>query len=205
MLLCDIGNTTVSIYDGKQVSKKLTRYFKPSTIKEEICYICVNPALKESIRSHSNWIDLASRVDYASYYPTMGIDRIMACEAVSDGVVVDAGSAITVDLVRGGKFEGGFIYPGVVAMQNAYKKISSQLDSSFNFELSLDKMPKNTQDAITYGFIAPLVKEVLSHKLSIYLCGGYADDLASFFSDAKVDELLVFKGMQKFIRKASLC
>ncbi len=204
MMLCDVGNTNYTFYSSDGVFRKFVEYFDASTIKEEVFYICVNPLIKQHLRELDNWIDISSRVDMSKYYPTMGIDRIMVSEAINDGVVIDAGSAITLDIVENGVYKGGFIYPGKRAMHKAYESISPLLAYSFNFELDLDKMPKNSEDAISYGFIKPLYSEAMSHKKQIYLCGGDALEFSKIFKDAIVDDELVFRGMKKFI-KGSIC
>ena len=129
----------------------------------------------------------------------MGVDRIFACEAIQNGVIVDAGSAITVDVVRDGKFQGGFIYPGINAMTKTYENISPALAYSFNFDVDLDRLPKNSQDAISYGFLKTLYSEVISYDMEIFLTGGDALELKKIFSDAIMDEILIFKGMKKII------
>ena len=132
MLLCDIGNTSFHFFNGKEDYRKDVKSFDSSTITEEVFYICVNPQLREVLKLLKNWVDLSLHVDLSKYYETMGIDRIMACEAISDGIVIDAGSAITVDIVKDGIYQGGFIYPGIKVMSQTYKNISSVLDYSFN-------------------------------------------------------------------------
>lgn len=205
MLLCDIGNTSYHFYSDKGTYKKESRNFQAEEIQERVYYICVHPKIKNELKGLQNWIDLGEYVDYTPYYETMGIDRVVACEAVDDGLIVDAGSAITVDLMKGGVFCGGFIYPGVQAMQKCYANISSALEYSFNYELDLDIMPKNSQDALSYGFLKPLYRELISHKKQIYLTGGDAHTFAKFLPDASIDQELLFKGMKKIIQKAGLC
>jgi len=205
MLLCDIGNTSFHFYDGKKDYKKDVTSFDSSSIDEKVYYICVNPKLKEVLHILKNWVDLAEYIDMNKYYNSMGIDRIMACEAVDNNIIIDAGSAITVDLVKNSKFEGGFIYAGVSAMEKTYKDISSALDYSFNFECDLDIMPKNSRDAISYGYLKTLYSEVISHEMQIVLTGGDAQKLASVFPTAKVDDKLIFTGMRKIIKKANIC
>lgn len=196
MLLCDIGNTSYHFLKDEQDYKESVITFDPSSIKEEIFYICVNPQIKERLQGLKNWIDLSTYVDMTQYYTTMGIDRIFACEAVKNSVVVDAGSAITVDVVKDGMFEGGFIYPGVKAMGQTYKNISSALEYPFNFELDLKKLPKNSVDAISYGYLKTLYNEVVSYDIEIVLTGGDAENFLSLFPKARLDEKLIFKGMK---------
>ena len=205
MLLCDIGNTSYHFFNNTKDYKEETSSFNPATIKERVYYICVNPHAKMILKTHDNWIDLSGHVEISRYYETMGVDRIFACEAIENGIVIDAGSAITVDVVKNGRFEGGFIYPGLQAMSQTYRNISSALDYSFNFELDLDKMPKNSQDAISYGYLKTLYSEVMSHNMELYLTGGDAKKFAHIFPHAKIDETLIFKGMKKIIKKANLC
>jgi len=222
MLLCDIGNSSYHFLEVnseyfKNIDdlnyqntvekdyKEDSSVFNPSDIKEKVFYICVNQNVKTKLKKLQNWIDLSQYVEMSKYYKTMGIDRVMACEAVKDGVILDAGSAVTVDLVKEKKFIGGFIYPGVQAMSETYKNISTALDYSFNFECDLDIMPKNSRDAISYGYLKTLCSEVISYDMDIYLTGGDAKKFAKIFPHAKVDERLIFNGMKKMIKKADLC
>ncbi len=201
LILCDIGNTSYHFLEGDVESKHSVETFDASSIKVDVYYISVNPKADEALSQLSNWHDLRSAIDWSKYYETMGVDRIVACEAIDDGLIVDAGSAITVDLVTKGTFEGGFIYPGLEAMQESYRNISSRLDHSLNFELDLDKMPQNTQDAISYGILRTLYSEVSRHNRQIYLTGGNAKVLSKIFPDAVVDELLLFRGMKKMMER----
>lgn len=205
MLLCDIGNTSYHFLDNDRDYKEDVRSFEPSLVKERVFYICVNQYLKERLKKLPNWVDLSLYTSLSNYYETMGIDRVMACEALKCGVIIDAGSAITVDIVKNGKFEGGFIYPGVRAMGECYKNISTALDYSFNFEVDLDKMPKNSADAISYGYLKLLYSEVKSYGADIYLTGGDAIKFKKIFTDAFVDEILIFKGMKNIMKKADIC
>ncbi|MBU0721124.1 type III pantothenate kinase [bacterium] len=205
MLLCDIGNTSYHFLDDTKEYKKSVHSFNPGEIKERVFYICVNPHAKNILKQYENWIDLSRHVEPTHYYKTMGVDRIFACEAIGEGIIIDAGSAITVDLVKGGIFGGGFIYPGIKAMSETYRNISPALDYSFNFELDLDKMPKNSQDAISYGYLKTLFSEVMSHNMDIFLTGGDAKKFAQIFPHATIDEMLIFKGMKKIMKKADVC
>ena len=181
--------------------KKDVLEFDPASIKEDVYYISVNPQVDLKLEALAHWHDLRSFVAWECYYESMGIDRIMACEAIEEGLIIDAGSAITVDLVREGRFEGGFIYPGLDAMQETYRNISPRLDYSLNFELDLDKMPKNSRDAISYGVLRTLYSEVMRHDRQIYLTGGSAKVLSKVFRSAIVDEMLLFRGMKKMMEK----
>jgi type III pantothenate kinase len=200
MLLCDIGNTSYHFLNGESKYKKDVKTFVPSTIKDEVHYICVNPKIINILKQLPNWIDISSRIDVSKYYETMGVDRMVASQAVDNGIIIDAGSAITVDVIKKGGFVGGFIYPGIKAMSKAYKDISSALDYPFNFDIDLNVLPKNSRDAITYGYIKTFYDEVMSHNMDIILTGGDAKEFTKIFVDAKVDDSLIFKGMKKILR-----
>lgn len=205
MRLCDIGNTSYHFYQDTQEQKYFVEDFDPATIQEKVYYICVNSCVALELEKLDNWIDLEPFIDRTKYYKTMGIDRIVAVEAIDNGIIIDAGSAITVDVVRDGVFEGGFIYPGIKAMQECYKNISGALDYSFNFELDLDKMAKNSQDAISYGYLKPFVEEVNRFDLPIYLTGGDADMFRNLLPKANLQDDLIFSGMKIIIKKANIC
>lgn len=205
IILCDIGNTSVDIYDGETRTKSLANDFDPMILDGEIYYVSVNAFFNECIQNYPNWHDLRENIDWEKYYPTMGIDRIMVCEAVEDGVIVDAGSAITVDVMDEGIYGGGFISLGLHAAQEAYTRLSPALDMSFNFEVDLTIMAKNTPDALTVGFLAPLIAKIESLGKPLYLTGGDARLLSRFFSEVIVDEELIFKGMKKLIEKGVKC
>lgn len=205
MILCDIGNTTVDWDDNGRRSKQRIEDFHPAEHAETIYYICVNTTFLSQLGSLENWIDVTEYIEWKKYYPTMGIDRIMVCEAISEGVIVDAGSAITVDVMSDGCYEGGFISLGLRSAQEAYAKLSPALAESFNFEVDLTIMAKNTPDAITIGFLAPLIDKINSLGRPIYVTGGDSKVFSSLLGDATVDDLLVFKGMKKLIEKGQLC
>ena len=201
MLLCDIGNTSYHFLDGRDDYKEDVDTFRPSLIKKNVYFISVNAVVNKRLESLENWIDLSTYIDKDKYYSTMGIDRIFALKAIENGIILDAGSAVTVDIVKNATFMGGFIYPGINAMQKTYANISPALAYSFNFECDLDIMPKNSQDAISYGYFKTLYSEVISHDLPIILTGGDAVKFKHIFQDAKIDDRLIFNSMKKIIKE----
>ncbi len=205
LILCDIGNTSLHFFDGKRAYKESVDSFNEVIPDANVYYINVNPTLEHKLQERSNWINLKPCVNTEKYYEGMGIDRVMACEAVDHGIVIDAGSAITVDMMDHGVYCGGFICPGIRSMQLSYANISSRLNDSFNFELDLDRMPKNTQDSMSYGFLRLLYGEVMRHRKPITITGGDAVLLHRLFAGATVDELLIFKGMKQMISRIASC
>lgn len=205
MILCDVGNTSVDLFIEGQCSKFSAEDFDPATLRDDVYFVSVNSAFSERIRDYSNWHDLRAFIDWDKYYPTMGLDRIMVCEAVDDGVIVDAGSAITVDLMNNSAYQGGFISLGLHAAKEAYGRLSPALEMSFNFEVDLTIMAKNTPDALTVGFLAPLIEKIKGFEKTIFLTGGDAQLLFRFLPEAVVVEELIFQGMKKLIEKGVKC
>jgi len=201
MLLCDIGNTSYHFLDDKKSYKKSVLDFNPQEITQKVYFISVNAKIKKELASLENWVDVSTHVDMRQYYETMGIDRIFAIEATSSAIIVDAGSAITVDVVKERVFLGGFIYPGLKAMSSTYKNISPALEYEFNFDVDLNTLAKNSKDAISYGALKLLHTEVLSYNLPVILTGGDAKYLKKIFKHATIDNKLIFKGMQELIDK----
>ena len=204
MLLCDIGNSSFSFYDDSDGSVKsyLVDEFDIDCVMQEVYYICVNPRVSELLKKHYLWHDIGVYVELDGAYDTLGIDRQVAVLGLEgDGVVVDAGSAITVDVVEKKRYQGGFIYPGFRAMQKAFSQISSKLDYLLNFEVTLDKMATNSQDAISYGSIAPIIAEIkrLSEGKQLVITGGDGAIIAKHLKGSQLRPNWIFDAMKKII------
>jgi type III pantothenate kinase len=119
-----------------------------------------------------------------------------------DGIFVDAGSAITVDVMKNGEYQGGFILPGLKAYLQSYEDISPVLATTLNEKISLDKLPLTTKDGISYGIIASIKALIEKHRTdkTLYFTGGDGLFLHRFFDQAVFDEMLVFEGMKKAIK-----
>jgi type III pantothenate kinase len=119
MVLVDIGNTNFHIWDnGKIYDLK-----SPEKFKDDIYYISVNETKeKKFLQKNPKAVNLKEFAVLDTSYTLLGIDRIMACKAVNDGIVVDVGSAITIDVMQNGIHLGGIIMPGINAFKQAYVK-----------------------------------------------------------------------------------
>jgi type III pantothenate kinase len=175
-------------------------------IKEKFYYINVNEKLKQKLESLENATDLEPYIKIDTAYKGLGIDRTAACRAIDDGVIVDAGSAITVDIMAGGLHLGGYIMPGLFALQKSFATISPRLDMTINPNTPLDLLPQNSLEAISYGAIKPIIlmlKESQKDK-KLYFTGGDGKFFAKFFNNAIYDSSLVFKGMLKVINERGM-
>ena len=146
----------------------------------------------------------------------LGADRWMAMQGAlshtSDPfVVIDLGTAITVDPVIDGKHLGGFIVPGLTSLRSALSKDTADLNlflepSIAEAENKASLLPTNTEMAILAGtmymcasFLNQVITDLntqLQTELKVFLTGG---DAAQFqhLVDAKVfvEEDLVLQGM----------
>jgi len=201
-LLADIGNSYFHIYNGLTVEHlnydDAIQKYKDTPLK----YISVNQKIEAKIGDIEVWENLSSSMVIEGQYDTMGVDRKALCLSHGEGVFIDAGSAITVDIVVKGKYVGGFILPGLKAYINSYKAISPILDIVLNKELLLGSLPGTTKDGISYGIIASIKALIDKHSdgKKLYFTGGDGEFLSSFFEDAMYDEMLVFNGMQQAIK-----
>ncbi len=199
MILCDIGNSNVDFYhDGKLWSQSITE-FKKARLKESVYFISVNDTVTSQL--DKNYINIEEWFNFDTIYQGMGIDRIAACYTVNDGIIIDAGSAITVDVMSGGLHMGGYILPGINSFQVCYANISSKLDKTINPNVLLDALPQKTEDAISYGAIKPMImilQDTCKEK-TVYFTGGDGKYFSKFFKKSVYDRSLIFRGMLKAI------
>ncbi|EES89284.1 type III pantothenate kinase [Helicobacter canadensis] len=201
MILCDIGNTFLHFYYRGRVWKEKRNNLSQKDSSEVVIYISVNQESTRSLLlSHPYCFDLTPYMNLDTNYKGLGIDRIAACNAISDGVIIDAGSAITLDIMHDGLHLGGCILPGIAQIQKGFKSISV-LDCGINLSVPLDTLPQNTKDAVSYGILKPIILliENFSKNKKIYFTGGDGKFLSRFFENAIYDDLLIFKGMQNII------
>ncbi len=206
MMLCDIGNTTVDCYHDGKMWNVSHNAFRELSFKEKVYYISVNEALSVTMEHKKNVCNLEPYFEFDTIYQGLGIDRIAACSTITDGIIVDAGSAITVDIMSGGVHLGGFILPGLEAYARAYGSISPRLNAALNPSIALDALPQKTSDAISYGVVKPiiLVLEATCKDKKIFFAGGDGKFFSKYFQNAFFDRSLVFRGMLKVIKEAHL-
>lgn len=205
VLLADIGNSYFHIYNGSIVEHLLYEEAIRKYSKEALCYISVNPQLESTIKALPLWKNISEKIKLQGAYETMGVDRMALCLSHNDGVFIDAGSAITVDIMQEGTYMGGFIYPGLTAMLKAYAAVSPVLETKLNETISLEQLPATTKDGISYGIIASIKALIDKHSKGkkLYFTGGDGKLLSSFFTASTYDEMLVFNGMQKALKATS--
>ena len=201
MILCDIGNTSFHfLING--IEKKYLLSEKLENFTQKVYYISVNEEASLKLIKHSKeCINLEKDIKFETSYIGIGIDRKMVCYDIKDAVIIDAGSAISVDIIENFQHQGGFILLGLKALINTYAKISPVLNVDFITKLNLDKLPLNTKDAISYGILKSIIlpiKEISSNKQLIFT-GGDGKFLSEFFPNSIVEKHLIFKNMKRII------
>ena len=206
MLLADIGNTHFHIYNGKKIEHLSYQNAINKYKDQKLCYISVKHQFSKEIEQIKMWKNISSFIHIEGDYGTMGVDRRALCLSHENGIFVDAGSAITVDVVEEGRYRGGYIFPGIKALLKSYEDISPVLKTELNKTISLVQLPTTTKEQISYGIIASIKALIDKHSESkpLYFTGGDGLFLSRFFEEAVVDELLVFHGLQKAIQLESL-
>ncbi len=141
---------------------------------------------------------------------SLGVDRWVAMIAAhalnqSPSVVIDCGTAVTVDAVNSdGIFEGGVIFPGVnLALESLNQadnlNLAKHSDASV-FALDTDQaMYSGVLYSIAGGIdaIVQSMRKSLGYSVNIYLCGGDMDKFADLLEHTVIKEPeLVLKGIK---------
>ena len=207
MILVDIGNSYFHIYDGEKVEHLTYKDAIEKYVQKELYYISVKHQLEEKIIKMKNWKNISSLMKIEGEYDTMGVDRKALCLSHKNAIFVDAGSAITVDVVKDGTYIGGFILPGIKAYLQSYKSISPALDVDLSDDLDIGQLHRTTKEQISYGIIASIKSLIEKHSegKTLYFTGGDGKFLSTFFDDAIYDETLVFQGILKTIKDKKIC
>jgi len=205
LYLADVGNRYALLYNGKEiVDLEIDELIKEYRDKK-LYYINVNPHNTKKLEVIENWINLEPFVELNGAYSDMGVDRQVLLLSASDGIYIDAGSAITIDLKRDNKFLGGTILPGIWRLKSCYEDISSKLVIDEISQIDINRLPlSNTQEAISYGVIAPiiaLINSINRDNLPLYCCGGDGKLIASYLKNATYNKELIFDGMKKVIKE----
>ncbi len=206
MILADIGNRHIHIFkDGEIHHLKINNAIKEYA-SSYILYISVNTRVKDLIASSTSWQDISSKILLKGSYEGMGVDRKALCLSRGDGLYIDAGSALTIDIVERGVYQGGMILPGLHSYKDIFTNISPALSYDISWEIPLDRAPKGTLKQLSYGIIAPIYQEILNQRksLPLYVTGGDGKIVASWFEDAILDETLVFEGIKNALDRSIL-
>jgi type III pantothenate kinase len=212
MLLCDIGNSTYHF----KVKKKTFKISINESIEslpdyeQKVYFLSVNEkATRIFLKKYPKAINIECLMKFDTLYKGMGIDRQVVCHNIKDAIIVDVGSAITIDIMKCGKHKGGFIIPGIEAYKSIYPTISRKLSFDFEKNTNLDKMPLSTNDAINYAIFSaitlPIKKEYEKYKVKVYLTGGDGNLLGGYLIGipVKYKKNMIFSSMKEIIEESN--
>lgn len=233
LLIVDIGNTAVkmSVYSGDCVEFSERREGEPSEILASRWpdYYNLTGVAWCSVRKDNEAVRgfLASLqcpvVELTPETPVplticydrnvLGADRLAAAVGAQDAdnavLSVDAGTALTVDLVADGCFKGGNISPGLSMRFRALNRFTSRLPL-VDVSGDLPDFGHDTSTAIRAGVVNGLLAEIKNdfecaqkkyHNLRLILTGGDAATLAPGLLQLglrpEVDEECVMRGLMR--------
>jgi type III pantothenate kinase len=138
----------------------------------------------------------------------VGPDRLCAvagawAEGSREAVIVDAGTAVTVDLLAGGSFRGGSIFPGLPLLAGALHGGTALLPPIGDPPVDMEPPGRSTSGAMIAGIrwgLVGAVKELVSRTLpegaDLWVTGGEGELLAPHLGHpARLERDLVFKGL----------
>jgi type III pantothenate kinase len=139
---------------------------------------------------------------------TLGSDRIAAAagawaQGAREAVIVDAGTAVTVDVLKGGVFEGGAIFPGSRLLARSLSDGTAVLPFMPVTSGEAVIPGRGTEAAIRAGIkwglvgaVTELVRRSSPPGASIWLTGGECEMYAPVLEgDLHIDKDLVLKGL----------
>lgn len=234
-IIIDAGNTKTKIYKGEGNTLELLASYESENydsiaqlIARErfengiFCNVgSAKPPYIDMLKNRSSvFIDFDSTVatPLKNGYETpntLGVDRLAAAVGANelfpgaDILVIDAGTAITIDLVCGGVFIGGAISPGMRLRFDSLHRQTKRLpllEATGQYSYP----GRNTHDSIVSGVIEGIVNEIdgtiFSYRkeysaLKVVLTGGDADIFAekiknSIFAEPK----LLAQGLNRILK-----
>lgn len=206
MLLCDIGNSFFHFFYKGRVWREEPNALSRKNEDYRIYYISVNARNERKLlESHSNCQNIANLINLDTIYQGLGIDRKAACFGIENGIIIDAGSAITIDIIQERVHLGGYILPGIESYRKLFANIEV-LNVELNLGVSLESIPQNTRDAVSYGCLKSIVLSInsIARDNFIYFTGGDGKFLSRFFPNSLFDGTLVFQGMKKAIEESNI-
>ncbi len=222
----DIGNTNTTIYANKkkndlptikndQIYDKIYEIVAGCT---SIFVISVVPELNGVIQKLTKACDdvhVLTSNDYPKLMhflgpdiSQMGADRVAIDAYVTnnyspDSIIIDMGTAVTVDVIKEKTYISGYIYPGIHSSLIALIGSASQLENIQYQNLQSDNVCLTSETQINDGLligaigaINNLVNFAQSHfdkPVNVYITGGYFNMLNEMIDPKTLNNLINFK------------
>lgn len=152
----------------------------------------------------------ANKIDYLTKH-TLGVDRVLAAFGAfsisnSASVIVDSGSATTIDVINNeGCFLGGIIAPGLEGVHKGMKVKAPKLPEVSN-DIPTNFPGKTTVECLQWGMNAFFIDGIstaisrsakLFDEVETFILGGNADLFRPIFPNAHFNNQLLFLGMRE--------
>ena len=141
----------------------------------------------------------------------LGVDRWLALLAIkargeNSAVIIDAGTACTIDVLDNGQHLGGYIFPGMALARDALVANTDKIRFSENPEPSTS-LGTDTAGCVLSGIWLTLLascQRVIDRfpNATVYLTGGSAPELVALGLDAQRVDGLVFDGLDFWLNGA---
>ncbi|KPV94331.1 Type III pantothenate kinase [Pseudoalteromonas sp. P1-9] len=224
-LLVDVGNTALklALYKNDEIT---------FIGQQEFNWQDINQVLIASVRSNQQLDNLISNANergvevitakvsaqqngiscaYQQFH-NLGIDRWLVVLAAAhlyagqSAIIVDAGTATTVDILIDGKtHQGGWIIPGIDLMMES---ITSRAEKVFASEqVSFENtVGINTPEALSYGCLAASLglvaqaRRLFGDNIRVLCTGGYGKLLSEHLENGEFIEDLVLRGLVAYAK-----
>ena len=230
LIYVDIGNSSVKVgflssdkwtvhihKTALDAAKEINNHLYPvkhifvSSVRESVKEVLGNEIQTRNLKEITIENIPGDKLDYETP-ETLGIDRYLAClGAYSNSgkgvVVIDAGSACTIDYMDGeGVFHGGVIMPGFKSIINIFKESAPELPE---VKIGIPKIfpGKSTTESLQWGQVGFFVDGVISilesydekfNNYDLFLTGGDAPVLYELLGHiGEVNPNLVLTGLKK--------
>ena len=202
---------------------RLKRLLASTALFHGVVYSSVDPLWTREIRvvlarmGASRVLEVSSKMDspfeiLVARPAKVGPDRLAAAAGIVaagavEGIIVDAGTAVTVDVLSKRGFLGGSILPGVALMRRALHEGTAALPLVPVSCGEFDPPGRDTKEAIvsgthwgSIGAVKELVarsRGAVSRDAGLWVTGGWGAALASCLEDSvRYEPDLVFHGMR---------
>jgi type III pantothenate kinase len=139
----------------------------------------------------------------------LGVDRWLALLAIkargeNSAVIIDVGTACTIDVLENGQHLGGYIFPGMALARDAMVANTDKIRFSEQPEPSTS-LGTNTASCVLSGVWLTLLASCQSvidrfPNATVYLTGGSAPELVALGLDAQRVDGLVFDGLDFWLK-----
>ncbi len=141
----------------------------------------------------------------------LGVDRWLALLAIkargeSSAVIIDAGTACTIDVMENDQHLGGYIFPGMVLARDSLLANTGKIRFSENPEPSIS-LGTDTAACVLSGVwltVLTACQNVIGRypDATVYLTGGSAPELVALGLEAQLVDGLVFDGLDFWLNGA---